>query len=134
MNKPVILCIDDEKIILETLKKQIKFVFGDRYRYEVAESAEEAWEVLREIEKDRGAKCMVLSDYLMPSIRGDQFLIEVHGKYPDFIKIMLTGQVDAGTLDRLQQELPLHRCLSKPWELFELIEAVESGMEKLCST
>ncbi len=127
MQKPTILCVDDEKFILETLKKQIRYIFGEKYRYEVAESAEEAWEVLEEFDGHRPARCLIFSDYLMPDVRGDEFLIQVHEKFPEIIKVMLTGQVDSYTLEQLQEKLPLHRCIHKPWSLQEIIEAVESG-------
>jgi len=43
---PIILCVDDEKIIFERLKQQLRQVFGKTYRYEFAESAEEAMELI----------------------------------------------------------------------------------------
>lgn len=128
MLKPTILCVDDEKFILETLKKQIRYIFGDKYRYEVAESAEEGWEVIEELSAERPIRCLIFSDYLMPEVRGDEFLIQVHQKYPEIIAVMLTGQVDPQTLSLLQEKLPLHRCIHKPWSLQDIIEAVESGM------
>lgn len=131
MLKPTILCVDDEKFILETLKKQIRYIFGEKYRYEVAESAEEAWEVLEELGEERPARCLIFSDYLMPDIRGDEFLIRVHEEFPEIVKIMLTGQVDPYTLEQLREKLPLHRCIHKPWSLQDIIEAVESGMSDM---
>ena len=44
---PVILCVDDEVTILDTLKEQLVRHFGSEYAYELAESAEEAWEIGR---------------------------------------------------------------------------------------
>ncbi|MGE0083256.1 MAG: response regulator [Desulfococcaceae bacterium] len=128
MSKPTILCVDDEKFILETLKKQIRYIFADKYRYEVAESAEEGWEVIEELSVERPIQCLIFSDYLMPDVRGDEFLIQVHQKYPEIIAVMLTGQVDPHTLGQLREKLPLHRCIHKPWSLQDIIEAVESGM------
>ncbi len=128
MLKPTILCVDDEKFILETLKKQIRYIFGDKYRYEVAESAEEGWEVIEELSGQRPIHCLIFSDYLMPDVRGDEFLIRVYKKYPEIVSVMLTGQVDPQTLEQLREKLPLHRCIHKPWSLQDIIEAVESGM------
>jgi hypothetical protein len=48
LNK-AILCVDDEFIVLLSLRDQITKHFGDGHRYEVAESADEAWEVTEEI-------------------------------------------------------------------------------------
>jgi predicted signal transduction protein with EAL and GGDEF domain len=49
MSNSAILCVDDEIIILESLREQLQRHFGDRYLYEVAESVEEAWEVIDEL-------------------------------------------------------------------------------------
>ena len=46
MSKPVILCVDDERVILDSLKIQIKQAFDNQYLYEAAESADEAIEGL----------------------------------------------------------------------------------------
>ena len=45
--KPVILCVDDEKIVLDSLKSQLKKEFGD-FDLEIAESGEEALEIIEE--------------------------------------------------------------------------------------
>ena len=48
MNKPVILCVDDEPDILNTLKIQLKNEFKDDYFYELAESSDEALDLLED--------------------------------------------------------------------------------------
>ena len=48
MDKPVILCVDDEKMILSSLKDQLKRDFGSEYNIETVESGEEALEVVDE--------------------------------------------------------------------------------------
>jgi CheY-like chemotaxis protein len=46
VSKPVILCVDDERIVLNSLRTQLAAEFGDAYIYEVAEDAEEAFELI----------------------------------------------------------------------------------------
>ena len=129
MIKKAILCVDDEKIVLQSLKAQLKKHFGNRYTYEFAESGDEAWEVIEELH-DEGVKILILvSDWLMPNMKGDELLIQVHQKYPDIIKVMLTGQADREAIERTCQEANLHRCLQKPWSEEELIEVLHSGLE-----
>ena len=133
MPKAAILCVDDEAIVLDTLKEQIKNSFGNDYIYEVAESAEEAWEVIKELNEDGIQICLIVSDWLMPGVHGDEFLIDVHRDHPEIAKVMLTGQADAGAVERTRAEASLHRCLRKPWKEDELIETVRSSMENLCN-
>jgi CheY-like chemotaxis protein len=130
MNKPVILCVDDEPDILNTLKMQLKNEFKNDYFYELAESGDEALDLLKDFQEEVQV-IVVISDWLMPGIKGDELLIKVHQKYPKIIKVMLTGQADAGALQRAVQEADLYCCLYKPWQSKELIETIKSGLAKL---
>jgi CheY-like chemotaxis protein len=55
---------------------------GNNYIYEFAESAEEAWEVIEELTEDEVEILMIVTDWLMPKTKGDEFLVQVHQKYP----------------------------------------------------
>ena len=128
MSKKAILCVDDEKIILQSLKAQIKKHFGDRFVYEFAESGSEAWEVIEELQEDGVEILLIVSDWLMPNMKGDELLIQVHQKYPNIVKIMLTGQADQEAITRTQRQANLHSCLYKPWQEQELIDTLMSGL------
>lgn len=130
MNKPVILCVDDEPDILNNLKMQLKNEFKNDYFYELAESGDEALDLLKDFQEEVQV-IVVISDWLMPGIKGDELLIKVHQKYPKIIKVMLTGQADAAALQRAVQEADLYCCLYKPWNSKELIETIKSGLAKL---
>jgi CheY-like chemotaxis protein len=123
-----ILCVDDEEIVLMSLKEQIEDHFGDKFMYEVAESAEEAWEVIEDLNEEEVEILVIVSDWLMPGIKGDEFLIAVHQRFPKIIKVILTGQADEDAIDRAREEANLHRCLRKPWKVDELIETIQSGL------
>lgn len=129
MPKQAILCVDDEVVILDSLKEQLKRHFGGAYFYEVAESAEEAWEVIDELYEDGLKILIIVADWLMPGIKGDEFLIQVHQKYPQVVNVMLTGQAGETAIERAKAEANLHRCLYKPWQEDELIETITSGLE-----
>ncbi|WP_017315696.1 response regulator [Mastigocladopsis repens] len=131
MSKPVILCVDDEKVILESLKAQLKSAFGNAYQYEVAEDANEALELIYELTEERIKIILIVSDWLMPGMKGDDFLIRVHREFPYIIKIMLTGQADEASIERAKKYADLHCCISKPWSEADLVEAIKSAMAKL---
>ena len=130
MNKPVILCVDDEPDILNTLKMQLKNEFKNDYFYELAESGDEALDLLEDFQEEAQV-IVVVSDWLMPGIKGDELLIKVHQKYPKIIKVMLTGQADAAALQRAVEEADLYCCLYKPWQSKDLINIIKSGLAKL---
>jgi DNA-binding NtrC family response regulator len=128
MSKPVMLCVDDETVVLDSLKIQLKKAFGDAYLYEMAEGADEALEIIDELYEEGYEVTVIVSDWLMPGMKGDQFLIQVHEKYPNIVKVMLTGQADEDAIERAKNKAHLHRCLYKPWNAKELIETIRSGI------
>lgn len=131
MSKPVILCVDDEKVILDSLKIQLKKEFQDTYLYEAAESADEALEIIEELQEDEITILVIVSDWLMPGMKGDEFLIEVHKRFPNIVKIMLTGQADEKSLEKAKKYANLHSCLHKPWNSEDLIENIKSGLSHI---
>ena len=131
MRKFAILCVDDEPVILNSLKAQLKAAFGDNYLYETAESAEEALELLEELQEDELEIVIIVSDWLMPGMKGDELLIQVHQKYPQIVKIMLTGQAAPESIQRATELAHLHCCLYKPWSEEELIKTINSALDKL---
>lgn len=128
MPNQVILCVDDEESILESLKEQLKRYFGSQYLYELANSADEAMEILEEFETDEIEVLVIVSDCLMPGMKGDEFLVQVHRKYPHVTTIMLTGQADSRAIARAEQEANLYRCLYKPWREEDLVETIRAGL------
>ena len=131
MIKPVILCVDDEKQILDSLRTQLMEAFGNSYLYEMAEDANEALEIINEFSEDGISIILIVSDWLMPGMKGDELLIKVHQKFPHVIKIMLTGQADESAIQLAKKEANLHCCLFKPWSEEELIETLKTGLAKL---
>ena len=126
-----ILCVDDEDSILDSLKEQLKRSFGQQFVYETANSAEEALEVIDELVGDAIDVLIILSDWLMPGIRGDELLVRVHQRYPQIVTIMLTGQADQTAIDRARNEANLHNCIRKPWREEDLVSTILAGLSKV---
>jgi len=125
LKQSAILCVDDEPIILISLKQELKKKFGSRFNYETAINADEAMEVIDELAGSGVCVILILSDWLMPGIKGDEFLIMVHKKYPNIQSILITGHADERAMERVKKEAGTYTVLSKPWNSNELIEAVE---------
>jgi DNA-binding NtrC family response regulator len=128
MRKNAFLCVDDEKIILDSIKTQLKEKYGNTFLYETAESASEAMEIIDELMADDEMRLIIITDWLMPVIKGDEFLISVHQKYPKILNIMLTGHVDMESVKKTKQDANLYKCIRKPWLKSELISAIDSGL------
>jgi CheY-like chemotaxis protein len=128
MAKKAILCVDDERMILSCLRDQLTHHFGNSYTYEFAESGDEALEVIEELNAEGVDILIIVSDWLMPNMKGDEFLIKVHQQFPTIVTVLLTGQADNAAIERAQKYANLHRYLPKPWDKETLIEALESGL------
>jgi len=128
MSKPYILCVDDDKSILISLKAQLRHCLGDAFNYEIAECAEEALDVIEDLRTKNKHLAVIISDWVMPRIKGDEFLIGVHQDYPEIIKIMLTGQADPRAVKRAVEQANLSACLEKPWNIDELISVIKAEL------
>jgi CheY-like chemotaxis protein len=123
--KKAILCVDDEAIIVMSLKEELRSHYRDRFVYETALSASEALAIIEELESDGTNVIALLSDWLMPGIKGDEFLAQVHARHPGIKAVIITGHADETQLDRFKEKFGLTAVLRKPWNTTELIEAVD---------
>jgi CheY-like chemotaxis protein len=125
----VLLCVDDEQIVLTALKDQLRRAFGSDFHIDVAESAEEALELLDELAEQGHRLLVIVSDWLMPGMKGDEFLVQAHQRFPTVVKIMLSGQAQQEAVDRARREAGLHDFIAKPWNAAELVETIRNGLK-----
>ncbi|HUW71282.1 MAG TPA: response regulator [bacterium] len=126
MSQEAILCVDDEPIILLSLIHELKNDFGERFLYESALNALDAFKVIEGLTSDGIEVILIISDWLMPGIRGDQFLMQVRSQYPGIKAIMLTGHADESATARLRENNLVLAILRKPWDQMELRDLIDS--------
>ncbi len=135
MNRKVILCVDDEKIVLESLRSELEGHFGDEYDLEFAESGGEALEVIAELIDEQDQLALIITDYLMPGLKGDEILATTFKQHPESKQIMLTGQANLEGITNAINNAKLYRYISKPWEKSDLLltisEAVKSYEQEI---
>ena len=120
MKKPVIICVDDEQTILDSLEIDLLKAFEDKYLIETAQSGEEALELLSELLAEQYEVPVVISDQIMPNMKGDELLRRVHAISPNTLKIMLTGQADLEAVANAINYAKLYRYIPKPWQCEDL--------------
>ena len=130
MRDKAILCVDDEKIILDSLKSQIKRKFGNRYACEIATCADEAMEIIEELNDEGVSIIVIVSDWLMPGVKGDEFLVNVHKRFPSIVKLMITGHADSAAIENAKINANLYECINKPWEEEDLYRIIETALEE----
>ncbi len=116
MKKPVIICIDDEPLILESLKIELRRAIRDNYIIETALDGEDALELFSELIEDGHEVALVICDYVMPNIKGDELLKKIHEISPKTMKVMLTGQANLEAVSNAIKHVRLYRYISKPWQ------------------
>ncbi|PJZ68615.1 two-component system response regulator [Leptospira perolatii] len=125
----VILCVDDEPTILISLVQELRKELGHEFLYETAQDSAEGLEIVDELVSEGLNVILILSDWLMPGLKGDEFLAIVHKKYPNIRSILITGHAEANVAEKLKQT-GTFAILSKPWDPDELLSAVKSCCSK----
>lgn len=127
MEKPVIICVDDEKSVLNGLRDELKFEFGANYSIEISDSGEEGLVLIGDILESGIEIPVVISDQLMPGMKGDEFLAEVYKMNEHIRKILLTGQATAEAVGNAVNNARLYRYMAKPWDARDLLMTVQQA-------
>ncbi|MBE9223866.1 response regulator [Phormidium sp. LEGE 05292] len=128
MKKPIILCVDDETTILDSLKIELKAILGNDYLIETAECGSDALDLIEELLADNYQIPLVISDYIMPDLKGDELLKLIHKIIPNTLKIMLTGQADLEAVGNAIKYARLYRYIAKPWQIEDLKLTVKEAV------
>lgn len=118
----IILIVDDDPNVTAALKR---LLHGEPYNVLTALSGPEALELMEEHAID-----LVLCDEKMPGLRGSDVLRMMKDKWPDTIRIMLSGQADVEAVVRAINEGEAYRFIRKPWNEDELLLTVRQALEK----
>lgn len=129
MSKGIILCVDDDITVLNALRVILADAFGGGHTVEIAESGEEALEICREIREEGKELSVIISDFIMPNMNGDELLVRVHSLSPKTVKIMLTGQSDLKGVKRAINEANLYRYLEKPFNNSDMMLTAKSALQ-----
>ncbi len=128
MQTPTIVCVDDELFLLRSLSETLKRKFGDSYAIEVAETAEIALEIIEELQAENIDVPILISDQIMPDMKGVDLLIKVYHKSPQTLQILLTGKASVEDVGKAVNHANLYRYISKPWEEDDLVLTVREAL------
>jgi two-component system probable response regulator PhcQ len=107
-----VMIVDDEDLVRNALVRSLR---KEGHELITAESAKQALEILEQERID-----LIISDHLMPGMTGLEFLRLVKEKYPEIIRIILTGHADLDVVISAINEGEVYRFLTKPWSAEEL--------------
>lgn len=122
MNRPTLLILDDDTILLEILGRALR----RDYRVLLAETAEEAFRFLATTAVD-----IVISDHHMPGMTGLEFLKQVATRHEYVLRILFTAQPDVAMVIAAINQGDVYRVLVKPLALQELDVVLGLAVQKL---
>ena len=122
-----ILCVDDERIILNALKEQLRRGV-EGVTIETAETGQEGLEVFRELRREGVSVPLVISDQLMPGMRGEELLAAIHEIDPETLNVLLTGQATADAVGAAVNKARLYRYIGKPWTEGDLVTTTREAL------
>lgn len=103
-----ILIVEDEEFVRKAL---VRLLERDGNALIASPSAEDALEILDKEDVD-----LVVSDHLMPGMKGLEFLEVVRQRRPEILRIILTGYADTAMAVEAINKGEVYRFLTKPWD------------------
>ena len=117
-----VLFVDDEENVLKALER---IFIGSDLIILRASSAEEALSII-----GKETVAVLVSDNLMPGIRGVELLSRLKSISPDTVKILMTGHADIPTAIDAINKGEVFRFIEKPWDNAELVNTITEGIER----
>ena len=127
MPKPILLCVDDENLLLESLRVELRREVGSEFEIETSVNGEEALGLVRSLLLEGRDLVMVISDENMPGLRGHELLGAVRELSPATHLVMLTGYSDLEAIQKAVNVAGLYRYLNKPWRIDELVFTIRQA-------
>jgi CheY-like chemotaxis protein len=123
LRKPqrTLMLVDDEPNILSSLQRLLRPL---GHRILQAGSGKEGLALLEQQRVD-----IIISDQRMPEMTGVEFLSIAKERFPDTIRIILTGYAEIETVVNAINKGSVYRFLAKPWEESDLLETLRKALE-----
>ena len=123
MEKIYIICVEDQPEVLESIAKDLQ-TFEPAFRLEECSSAQEATELLEEIDMEGDYVGLIVSDHVMPGETGVDFLIRMHRdpRFRNTRKLLLTGLATHQDTINAINNADIDRFIEKPWDRQVLID------------
>ena len=116
---PTVLVVDDEPRSIESLQR----ILEDCFDVKGAASVEKAEEIL-----EREWVQVILCDQRMPHVSGVEFLKSVRERWPEVVRMIISGYTDAEDIIRSINEAGIYQYVMKPWQPEGLILTLKNAV------
>ena len=120
MHKPVVLIVDDELLVFEAIKRDLR---REQLELLYARDGVQALQILGSRPVD-----IVVSDHLMPKMTGIELLKSISTRFPNTVRILLTGHADVRLATEAINQGSVYKFLTKPCEPEELRVALRQAV------
>jgi two-component system, probable response regulator PhcQ len=120
--KHSVLIVDDEQSTRGLMKEALE---REPYELLMADSAEKALEILESRQVD-----VVVSDEMMPGMAGSEFLALVRKRYPETIRMILTGHASVESAVRAINEGKIYHFFTKPCRIYDLAITIRKALQQ----
>jgi two-component system response regulator HupR/HoxA len=117
--QPIVLVIDDERQSQDALRR----VLADDFRVLTASTADEATLLLQ-----NEMVHAILCDQRMPGMQGVDFLKEVRERWPDPVRMIISGYTASEDIIAGINEAGIFQYITKPWDPDELLATVREAL------
>jgi response regulator RpfG family c-di-GMP phosphodiesterase len=117
-----VLLVDDEPLILSSYRRALRNVDAD---IELADDPLLALESLK-----RAAADVIVADYRMPGMNGDELLEQVRNKWPDTVRVLVTAYTDVQMIEDVVRRGEVFRFLTKPCDTRKFRAAIVEALEQ----
>ena len=117
---PLVLVVDDEVRSQEALRRTL----DEEFRVLTASDADAARCI-----RDRHEVSVVLCDQRMPGLSGVGFLKEVRERWPDTVRIVISGYTDSEDIIAGINDAGIYQYILKPWVPEHLLGTVRNAVE-----
>ncbi len=114
--KPVILTVDDDPAVLQSISRDLRKQYGDRFRIVRADSGAVALETTEKLKLRGDTVALFLADQRMPGMSGVEFLEQGSEIFPAAKRALLTAYADTNAAISAINDARLDYYLLKPWD------------------
>ncbi|QIA63392.1 response regulator [Vibrio astriarenae] len=120
-----VICVDDQREVLSAVVADLA-PLNDWLRVEDCESADEAFDLMEDLDAEGHYVAVVVSDHVMPDKTGVELLKEIHtdSRFVDTKKVLLTGQATHSDTIQAINEAGVGHYFEKPWDAQRLVDTV----------
>ncbi|MEL6492962.1 MAG: FAD-dependent oxidoreductase [Cyanobacteria bacterium J06621_3] len=116
VDKPVILTVDDDPAVLQSISRDLRSHYGDKFRIVRANSGNKALEVTEQLKLRGDTVALFLADQRMPGMSGVEFLEQGSEIFPKAKRALLTAYADTNAAISAINDARLDYYLLKPWD------------------